>query len=263
MLINRINPTDVPPKYIIPECFREFNDLVALQTTRTGGVSEGPYSSLNLGMNTRDSDENVHENTLRLCVEAGINPQRLVSSEQVHSTEILTAENPGRYHGYDAFITDKKNLFLCIFTADCYPVLIFDPRHHAAGAVHAGWKGSAKQIVMKAIAAMQKNFNSIPAECFAYIGTGISSAAYEVDLDVAKEFPSDACMCHTVSKGNNKYMLDLRMVNYNQLLASGIPASNIEQSQFCSFGDSGMFFSYRRDKGVTGRMVSIIGVRSL
>ena len=118
MLINRINPTDVPPKYIIPECFREFNDLVALQTTRTGGVSEGPYSSLNLGMNTRDSDENVHENTLRLCVEAGINPQRLVSSEQVHSTEILTAENPGRYHGYDAFITDKKNLFLCIFTAD-------------------------------------------------------------------------------------------------------------------------------------------------
>ena len=263
MLINRINPTDVPPKYIIPECFREFSDLVALQTTRTGGVSEGPYSSLNLGINTLDTAERVHENTLRLCASAGINPTRIVSSVQVHGTEILTAENPGSYHGYDAFITDKKNLFLCILTADCYPVLIFDPRHQATGAVHAGWKGSAGRIVMKTIAAMQKNFNSLPAECLAYIGTGISSDIYEVGDEIAREFPPENSRRSLFSMEDNKYMLDLGTVNFQQMLDSGIPASNIERSQFCSYRDSGMFYSYRRDNGTTGRMVSLIGVRTL
>jgi YfiH family protein len=249
------------PEYIVPHSFRQFGELIALQSTRTGGVSKGPYAALNLGINTRDSAEMVHENTLRLCAAAGINPERLVSSEQVHGTEILTAEKPGRYQGYDAFITGKTDLHLCIFTADCYPVLIFDPRHHATGAVHAGWKGSAGRIVMKTVAAMQKNFNSIPAECFAYIGTGISSAAYEVGLDVAREFPSDSCLPSPFSTDEGRYMLDLGMVNCRQLIDSGIPAQNIERSQFCSFGDSSMFFSYRRDNGITGRMVSIIGVR--
>ncbi|MEI8186430.1 MAG: peptidoglycan editing factor PgeF [Chlorobiaceae bacterium] len=253
----------MPLNYIIPDCLRKFNALIALQSTRTGGVSEGPYSSLNLGINTLDSAERVHENTLLLCKAAGINPDRMVSSVQVHGTEILTAETPGRYHGYDAFITNKKDLFLCIFTADCFPVLIFDPRHHAAGAVHAGWKGSAGRIVMKTIAAMQKNFNSIPAECSAYIGTGISSAAYEVGPEVAREFPEENCQLSTSSKDRDTYMLDLSTVNYRQLLESGIPASNIERSRFCSFADSSLFFSYRRDNGITGRMVSIIGVRSL
>jgi hypothetical protein len=114
---------------------------------------------------------------------------------------------------------------------------------------------------MKTVAAMQKNFNSIPAECFAYIGTGISSAAYEVGLDVAREFPSDSCLPSPFSTDEGRYMLDLGMVNCRQLIDSGIPAQNIERSQFCSFGDSSMFFSYRRDNGITGRMVSIIGVR--
>jgi len=251
----------VSPQYIVPECFREFNELIALQSTRRGGVSEGSYSSLNLGLNTQDSAECVHTNTMRLCKSAGINPQSMVSSVQVHGTEILKAETPGRYQGYDAFITDTKNLFLCISTADCFPVLLFDPMHHAVGAVHAGWKGSAGRIVMKTLAAMQKHFCSIPSECIAYIGTGISLDAYEVGMEVAREFPADNCLRSPFSE--DKYLLDLSAVNYRQLLASGIPASNIERSQFCSFSDSSMFFSYRRDKGTTGRMASIIGVRSV
>ncbi len=252
------------PNLIIPDCLRQYPELIALQSTRQGGVSQGPYSSLNLGINTEDSPEHVHENTLRLCTAAGINPKRMVSSQQVHGTEILFAETPGQYHGYDAFITNKKDLFLCIFTADCYPVLLFDPRHNAVGAIHAGWKGSAGKIVMKTIETMQTKCNSIPKECFAYIGTGISAAVYEVGTEVAREFPTDDGRLITPSPHNkDKYMLDLSMVNYQQLLASGIPASNIETSRFCSFQDSNLFYSYRRDNGKTGRMVSLIGVRSL
>ncbi len=250
------------PEYIEPCSFSRYRELVALQSTRKGGVSQGPYFSLNMGNNTGESEENVRENTRRLCAALSVDPQRMVSSEQVHGTKILSAKEPGRYHGYDAFITDTSNLFLCIYTADCYPILLYDPEHHAAGAVHAGWKGSAGRIVMQTIEAMQQNFNSIPAQCIAYIGTGIGAAAYEVGHEVAREFSADTCTASTSSNGGKKYMLDLGAVNYQQLIASGLEASNIERSPFCSFRESDMFFSYRRDQGKTGRMVSLIGVRS-
>jgi len=220
------------------------------------------YTSLNLGTNTDDSLESVQENTLRLCAAAGIDHEKMVRSEQVHGTEVLVAEKPGVYHGYDAFITCKKNLFLSVFTADCYPILIFDPRHNASGAVHAGWKGAAGEIVIKAIDAMQKNFGSIPAECLAYIGTGISAEAYEVSREVANAFQTNESKPSHYSVKEQKYLLDLRQANYRQLLDAGIQISNIERSSFCSYRDSTLFFSYRRDKGTTGRMVSLIGTSS-
>jgi polyphenol oxidase len=258
----KITPTSGPQEYIIPDCFRQHHELVALQSTRNGGVSDGAYSSLNLGKNTGDCIENIRENILRLCRAANIDPGNMVSSDQVHGTAILTAEKPGHHQGYDALITDKKNLFLCVFTADCYPVLIYDPRHHVSGAVHAGWKGSAGGIVMKTIEAMQRCFNTLPAECLAYIGTGISPDEYEVSRDVAHEFPSDSCKRSPCWHETEKYLLDLGLVNYRQLLASGILPSNIERSPFCSVRDSSLFFSHRRDQGITGRMISLIGIRS-
>ncbi len=258
----RTAPSNCAQEYIVPDGFRHYRELTALQSTRNGGVSTGSYCSLNLGRNTEDREENVHENTRLLCSAAGIEPGGMVFSEQVHGTSILTAEKPGSYSGYDALITNTKNLFLCIFTADCYPVLIYDPRNKVSGAIHAGWKGSAGSIVMKTIDAMQKQFNSLPAECIAYIGTGISPEAYEVGREVAMEFPADSRQRSSSLQQEEKYLLDLGMVNYRQLLASGIPSSNIECSPFCSVRDHNLFFSYRRDQGKTGRMVSLIGVRS-
>lgn len=255
-------PSNLAQEYMVPDCFRPYPELIALQSTRNGGVSTGAYRSLNLGRNTGEREAVVHENTRRLCAAAGIDPECMVFSEQVHGTAILTAENPGSYCGYDALITNKKNLFLCIFTADCYPVLIYDPRNKVSGAIHAGWKGSAGSIVMKTIEAMQKQFNSLPAECIAYIGTGISPEAYEVGREVAMEFPADSCQRSSILQQEEKYLLDLGMVNYRQILASGIPPSNIECSPFCSVRDHNLFYSYRRDQGKTGRMVSLIGVRS-
>lgn len=215
-----------------------------------------------MGNNTGESEENIRENTTRLCAALSVDSQRLVSSEQVHGTRVLYVNEPGRYHGYDAFITDSKNLYLCIYTADCYPILLYDPEHQVTGAVHAGWKGSAGGIVTKTIEAMQKKFSSIPARCIAYIGTGIGAAAYEVGQEVARKFSSCTYPVSTSSTGEGKYLLDLGAVNFQQLIASGVEVSNIERSPFCSFRESDMFYSYRRDQGKTGRMVSLIGVRS-
>lgn len=253
---------ETPSAYIVPDCFRQYHELIALQSTRNGGVSEGVFSSLNLGKNSGDIKERIEENTLRLCAAARINHGCMVTSEQVHGTAILSAEKPGHYQGYDALITDKPNLFLCIFTADCFPVLIYDPQHSAAAAVHAGWKGSAGGIVTKTIEAMQSRFNSQPTKCLAYIGTGIAPDAYQVGREVALHFPSDTYQRCAFLLEEEKYQLDLGMVNYRQLLASGIPPSNIERSPFCSVRNHNMFFSYRRDQGKTGRMISLIGVSS-
>ena len=261
-IMKNFSITPMMPNYIVPDSFIGYHELIALQSTRNGGISKGRYSSLNLGRNSGDYIEMVYENTKRLCSTVGIDPGKLVCSDQVHGTEILFAEQPGQYHGYDALLTNKKNLFLCIFTADCYPVMVYDPRHNASGAIHAGWKGSARQIVVKTIEAMTKHFSSIPGECRAYIGTGISYNAYEVELEVARQFPPDTTTHSPLSPNKEKYLLDLGMVNYRQLLASGIPASNIERSPFCSYADSNLFFSYRRDQGKTGRMVSLIGTCS-
>jgi len=255
-------PSSPTEKYIVPDCFLPYHELIALQSTRNGGGSEGAFSSLNLGRNTGDRKEHIEENFQRLCADISINPGRLVTSRQVHGTEILCAKEPGDYDGYDALITDKKNLYLCIFTADCYPVLIYDPRHQASGAVHAGWKGSAGAIVMKTIEAMKERFNSLPEECLAWIGTGISPGAYEVGREVALEFPAGSCQRSPNRNNEEKYLLDLALINYQQLLASGVSPSNIERSPFCSVRDSNLFFSYRRDQGETGRMVSLIGVTS-
>lgn len=260
-----LNPaitTNLARQYLVPDCFHQYSKLIALQSYRNGGVSNGNYFSLNLGKNTNDREENVRENTRILCAAAGIDPECMVSSEQVHGTSILRAENPGHYNGYDAFITERKNLFLCIFTADCYPVLIYDPRHNASAAIHAGWKGSAGKIVMKTIAAMESSFNSDPSECLAYIGTGISAESYEVGREVAMNFPEESRPHLPYRNEEEKYLLDLGTVNYRQLLASGICASNIERSPFCTVRNNDLFFSYRRDKGKTGRMVSLIGIRS-
>ena len=255
---NNVNPCG----YLIPAIFSKYTGLVALQSTRAGGVSEGVYASLNLGSNTGDREERVYENTQRLCAAVSIDRKKMVRSEQVHGTEVLVAEKPGQYCGYDAFITNKENLFLSIFTADCYPILLFDPRHNASGAVHAGWKGAAGEIVIKTIDAMKKNFASIPAELIACIGTGISAEAYEVNQEVANVFRTDESRPSPFSMKEDKYLLDLRQVNFRQLLDAGIQISNIERSSFCSYRDSNLFFSYRRDKGTTGRMVSLIGVSS-
>lgn len=248
------------PEYIVPEQLSGIDGLVALQTTRKGGVSPAPFLSLNLGRNTGDRPENVRENTLRLCRSLGIYPEQLAGSDQVHGTEVLHVREPGFHKGYDALVTSACAVYLCIFTADCFPVLLFDPKNRAVAAVHAGWKGTAGGIVMKTIAFMRQLFGTDPAGLVAWIGTGISQAEYEVDAAVAGQFPAADRL--QADQDGKKFFLDLAAANSAQLAEAGVPATHTGRSPFCASRDKDMFYSYRRDAGLTGRMASIIGLTS-
>ncbi len=245
--------------YLQPEIFSPFREVLALQTTRYGGVSPEPFATLNLGHNTPDEPANILHNREILCGSLGIDPSSLVTADQVHGTKVFTAVRGGHYSGYDAFVTDRKNIFLCILTADCFPVLLYDHEHAAAGALHAGWKGTAANAAGKTLVTMKEQFGTTPSNCLAYIGTGISGNEYEVGKDVADRFDHR----HLALSSGGKQLLDLASANLDQLVEAGIPRSSIEISPFCTVRNNSDFFSYRREGGKTGRMIALIGIKDV
>ncbi|NTU90401.1 MAG: peptidoglycan editing factor PgeF [Chlorobiaceae bacterium] len=253
-------PSPEAPYLIRPEIFRSCPELVALQTTRKGGVSVPPYDSMNLGLHTADDTQCVIENLKRLCDSLNIAVESIVLTDQVHGTDICTIDRSGKVSGFDALITATPDIFLGIVTADCYPVLIHDPEHKASGAAHAGWQGTAGEIVLKTVQAMTEAYGTRPEACLAWVGTGISASQYEISREVAEKF--DAPLLRPSSREAGKYLLDLSLANRTQLRKAGIPDAQITCSTWCSSIDRELFFSYRRDHGQTGRMLSLIGVRS-
>jgi len=245
--------------YRIPSLFTAFPNLVAAESTRQGGVSPAPYDSLNLGINTEDDPANVEANRSLFFAELGLSADRVASSYQVHGSQILTATAPGRYEGYDALITDQPNQFVTVTVADCTPILIYDSRTGAVAAVHAGWRGAAAEIVRQTLTAMRQAFGTEPVDCHAYVGTCIDACSFEVGAEVAAAFPENV---RRYDEAVQKHFVDLKTANAQQLIASGVPAGQIEISPFSTVSDAGEYFSYRREGGKTGRMLAIIGRRS-
>lgn len=232
-----------------------------MQSTRSGGVSKPPFSSLNLGRNTDDHSDAVAANTLIFCEAIGITPEQLLCSAQVHGTEILIGTEPGNHSGYDAIITNEPGVFPCIFTADCYPLLLHDPQHHVAAAIHAGWKGTAGMVAMKTIDTMTKKYGTAPERVIATIGAGISGSHYEVSADIAALFPATCSEAQSASPSGKNYLLDLGAANFRQLLEAGLKPEHIERLPYCTFQHHELFYSYRRDHGTTGRMAAVTGLR--
>jgi YfiH family protein len=251
------SPTIAP---LYPSIFHGIPRLVAIQTTRSGGVSDAPLDSLNLGTHVEDDPECVRENERRLCAFLGISPESIVTTGQVHGTEIAVVTAQGRLDGYDVLITNVRGLFVGILTADCYPILIHDRRTGASGAAHAGWQGTAGRIAEKTVQAMRDEFGTRPEECLAWVGTGISGDRYEIGGEVAARFNSR--YLKPSPSGEGRQLLDLSAANRDQLIEAGIPPSQVQSSTFCSYRDADRFFSYRRDNGKTGRMLALIGVKS-
>ena len=245
---------------VYPSIFTGIPELVALQTTRSGGVSGEPLDSLNLGSHVGDDPAHVRENERRLGEFLGIDAESIVTTGQVHGTEIAVVNGPGRLDGYDALITNVRGLFVGILTADCYPILIHDRRTGASGAAHAGWQGTAGRIAEKTVNAMRDAFGTRPEDCLAWVGTGISGERYEIGAEVAARFESR--YLKPSPSGEGKHLLDLSAANRNQLIEAGMPSSQVQCSEFCSYRDADRFYSYRRDNGKTGRMLALIGVRA-
>lgn len=236
-----------------------FNDhLLAIESTRNGGSSDGAYASLNLGAFTNDLKEAVQRNKEILYTDLGINGDQIASSFQCHGNEVLNVVEPGHYEGFDALITNKKNIFLQILVADCTPMLLFDPIHEVIAAIHAGWRGTANAIVQKTLDKMNLHFQTNPSDCFAYVGTCISQAFFEVDEDVAVYFDQEF---YVFDKEKNKYFIDLKACNTRALSSAGLMKNHIAISPFCTVKDNNLFFSHRYEKGTTGRFGVIIGMR--
>ncbi len=235
--------------------FKKFPELVFGFSTRTGGVSPGPYG-LNLSISVGDDLENVKLNREIFFKQLGIKQEEITFQKQIHSSFISYSEKPQHFDGCDAIYTDKKNNFLAVSVADCIPVFLYDPQKKIIGAIHSGWKGTHSKILSFTIKELIKKFDVDVSKLVAFIGPGISQEHYEVGADVGKLFSEDV-----LYERNRKYFLDLKKDNYLQLLKEGVKTENIEISDLCTFREKDLLHSFRRDKDMSGRMMGVIGMR--
>ncbi len=216
--------------------------------TRKGGVSPAPFSSLNFG-GTDDDPQNIAENRKRALSAAGMNPENVARLNQVHGNHVCVAQ-PGNQTG-DALVTDKKGLTLAIGAADCYPLLFHDPSANIIGAAHSGWKGTVARIAKNTIEAMEK-LGADKKQIRVAIGPGICGEKYEVSEEVIERFIAEGFPSSCWKNRN----LDLLEANKFVLRECGVAEENTWVLGRCSTEED--FFSYRRDKGVTGRMWATI-----
>lgn len=238
-------------RVIRPEIFKHIPQLVAGISTRHGGVSSQAYQSLNLGVHTDDDPAAISSNLELFCADLGISPDALARSYQVHGSEIWTTSIAGFQTGFDAVLTSEQGIFVGVGIADCCPILLADPIRQTAAAIHAGWKGTVAQIVSKTTSAMIAS-GSNPTDILAYIGPCISLTHFEVGDEVAEQFEMK-------EKRGARWHVDLKATNAAQLQALGV--TQIEISDYCTVANNNVFFSHRKEKGITGRMLAVIGFK--
>ena len=248
-----------------------FANITHFSSTRSGGVSEGNYASLNLGLYTNDDVDAVTKNRKLLTEKLGIDIFNLINVRQVHGIQVKIvdnnllnlpiAERERVLHGYDALITNVPDACVAVTTADCVPILMYDPDNNAVAAVHSGWRSTLYNIVAETVANMQKHYNTNSARLIAAIGPCIGKDIYEVGKEVVDEFVSKGFDIKQVfaPKLNGKYLFDIRKTVAMQL--SQLNIANIEVSPYCTFTNSDLFFSARRQGIDSGRMLSGIMVK--
>lgn len=192
----------------------------------------------------------------------GLDYRQLVCGQQVHASAVRYATEPDRgrgslgydsaFPGTDGFVTDKKDVPLAIFTADCLSVFLYDPNTPAVGLLHAGWRSTRDNICGEGIKKMQDLFGTDPKAVYAAFGPAIRDCCYEVSQEFGDYFP------HAVFPRGRSLYLNLAFVNRSQLIASGVKDANIFDSGGCTYCGGDNFFSYRKEGASCGRMMSVI-----
>lgn len=237
-------------------------------TTRFGGVSEGIFSSLNLAENRGDENDRVRKNFETICSELGICVDDLVFSRQVHKADVRHVSAKDRHtlftpipYEADGLITTEKDVPLVIFTADCVPILLSDPVRGAIGAVHAGWRGTALDIVGETTRKMITELGCKARNIQAAIGPSISQCCFETGSDVPQalsEVLGMASGAYIAPRSGGKFMVDLKGCNKRLLLLAGLPEENIFVSDECTSCSSDKYWSHRKTNGQRGSQASII-----
>lgn len=234
-------------------------------TTRLGGASCGTIEGLNFGFRVNDTPDAVRQNYRYLAQDLDLIYDNIVLSRQTHTDHIhkVTAEDKGKgltrdsdIFDIDGLITNIPNIPLVIFTADCVPVLLFDKKQRAIGAIHAGWRGTVQQISAKAITLMVKTYGSVPADILAAIGPSIGPCCFEVEWNTAQCFAPSFIS----EKPDGKFHIDLWAANRQQLTDCGIPPENIYIAQKCTKCNPNIYYSYRAQQERTGRMAAVISL---
>lgn len=244
----------------------------AFFTSRKKGVSKENYKSLNLGLHTQDKNANVIKNRKLVAKKLKLNFSSFTTAEQIHSNNVYVVKENDSGKGsldynnslknIDALITNSSNIVLFSYYADCVPLYFFDPQNKVIALAHAGWKGTLTKIALKVLKKMKLNFSTKIDNCLVAIGPAISKKNYEVDKNLIKKFDKEFknISNFVAQKSENKYLLDLKSLNENMLLETGVSKENLIKSKHCTYEDNENFFSYRRDNGKTGRMASIISL---
>ncbi|QHQ62221.1 peptidoglycan editing factor PgeF [Anaerocolumna sedimenticola] len=266
--------TDKIAPFITFPCFSHIDFIRHGFSTRLGGVSSGIYESMNLGYSNGDDSDNVMANYKRISESIGFLTENIVTTDQVHNTEVrlVTAKDKGKgvikkrdYKGIDGLITNEPGITLATYYADCVPLYFVDMKNKAIGLSHSGWRGTVKRMGKVTLKAMKQNFNTNPEDVIALIGPSICMDCYEVSEDVAeafeKEFNSEQIKDILLDKGNGKYQLNLWQANRHIFLDAGIKEENIHISSVCTSCNSDLLFSHRATKGKRGTLAAFLMIK--
>jgi hypothetical protein len=241
--------------WIVPDWTTPAN-VGAVVTTRSGGVSTGPYATMNLGRRTRDDAAALAENACRL---RAFLPGDPVWLNQVHGATAVTLEGdaPAAPRPVaDAAVTRARGVVCAVLTADCLPVLFADDAGTVVGIAHAGWRGAAAGVLEATVAALGRA-GAMPGSVMAWLGPAIGPSAFEVGDDVRDAFlaaDADAARCFA-RHGRDKWRADLPGLARQRLARAGV--TRVGGGDFCTYADSARFFSYRRERE-SGRMAAAI-----
>jgi polyphenol oxidase len=255
-------------------------------STRFGGSSTlDGQKVLNLSFAEWDTKEAVAKNRRMLQAAVGAKELTLVAMKQIHSAVIHPFSSaPVQFCKGDASTTKQAGMLLGVQTADCVPILLVDPNKRAVAAIHAGWRGTLARIAQKTVGRMQYEFGCKATDLMAAIGPSIGPCCYEVGAEFVAKFtaqfadapdyfdeartgdePNPLQWLNMKPPGHQpppkNVRLDLRKANESQLVAAGVRSKNIFISELCTSCRSDLFFSYRKEGTVSGRMLSVIGVR--
>lgn len=237
-------------------------------SSRLGGVSKGHLSTMNLSYMRGDEKECVDENYRRIAKVLGCKIEDIVCSDQTHTTNVkkVMADDKGKgivkprdYKDIDGLITNEPGIALATFYADCVPLYIIDPVHHAIGLSHSGWRGTVKRMGAVTLKKMKEEYGTKPEDVYAAIGPSICQDCYEVSKDVADEF-REAFLAQRdedkllYQKSEEKFQLNLWYANYCVFREAGVPEKNIEVTDVCTCCNPDILFSHRASKGMRGNL---------
>ena len=258
--------------YFTFQIFEDFPNLLAVVTSRTGGVSQHVYSSLNLGFHVNDNQKNVVQNRLLVASDLEFDISNLVCAQQVHSSHIANAADTSevladfshQVSKSDGLYTDKPGIPLLILTADCAPVFLFDPEKKVIAVLHVGWKGVMHTIVPEALKKLNQVFDVEAKNIRVGVGPCLGVDDYQVQKDLVdlfkQTFPND--FNSFFKKADNKIYFDLEKAIRWQLVSHGVPQTQIEFSGISTASNLEHFYSHRAEHNKTGRFGSIILLKS-